>query len=141
MKRIVLIVLLGLSLFSCKKTEEEEEKKKYDLYQPSEMAALMEYMYEFNRQVKENIVSGKNLGSFSNEFFKIYTAKLTDKFERDENFTKYAKLYLDAEMNIFNPVLTIPVEDRFNKMVNLCISCHQTSCTGPIPRIEKLLIP
>jgi cytochrome c553 len=32
------------------------------------------------------------------------------------------------------------VKQNFNTTIETCIACHKTTCTGPIPRIEKLLI-
>ena len=146
MKKILALAFIVSLAFSCKNTEAKQEenvveKEAFDMYQPSEMAALMEYMYTYNTQVRQSVIDGKNPGAFPNEFFKINTAELTDRFHRDAEFEKFAKIFLKAEMDIFNPVSTIPVTDRYNTMVNACISCHQTSCTGPIPRIKKLLIP
>ena len=143
MKRF-LVVLLVINFLSCKNSEEEKvEKKKveYDLYQPSEMALHMEYMFKYNEQLKQNILEGKELSGFPEDFLKIHTAELTNRFERDQNFESFSELYINAEKEIFNPDSNVPVEERFNTMVNLCISCHQTSCTGPIPRIKKLIIP
>lgn len=142
MKQFILIAFLISCLFSCKETEEvKEEKVKYDLYQPSEMALHMEYMYQYNAKLRKEILEGKELSVFPESFLKIHTAELTDTFERDGTFESFAQLYIEAERDIFDKDSLVPLEDRYNKMVNLCISCHQTSCTGPIPRIEKLLIP
>ena len=51
-------------LFSCKNevasTEESTSKKvEYDIYQPSEMASLMNAMYAYNLQIKNQIISGE----------------------------------------------------------------------------------
>jgi len=71
---------------------------------------------------------------------KIHTAELSDFKKRNAKFEAYSKLYIDAEKEVFNSESSIPIENRFNNAVGVCISCHQTECTGPIPRIKKLLI-
>ena len=139
------IALLTLVFVGCKNSETEAEptnaKKEYDLYELSEMASHMEYMYKYNEQLRQDILDGKTPESFPQDFLKIHTAELTNTFERDTRFESFSELYINAEKEIFNTESQVPLEERYNAMVNLCISCHQTSCMGPIPRIKKLLIP
>ena len=145
MKNYFFIILLFQVVLECKNSETEEvtkdAKKEYDLYQLSEMALHMEYMYRYNEQLRQDILEGKNPESFPQDFLRIHTAELTDTFERDASFNSFAELYINAEREIFNRESEVPIEERYNTMVNLCVSCHQTSCMGPIPRIKKLLIP
>lgn len=145
MKNYFFIILLFQVVLGCKNSETEEvtkdAKKEYDLYQLSEMALHMEYMYRYNEQLRQDILEGKNPESFPQDFLRIHTAELTDTFERDASFNSFAELYINAEREIFNRESEVPIEERYNTMVNLCVSCHQTSCMGPIPRIKKLLIP
>lgn len=142
MNKFIPFLILVIFFLGCKDSEKvvKEEKVQYDLYQPSEMALLMEHMYNYNLLLKKDILDGKVPTEFPEKFLEIHTAELTNTFNRDENFENFSKLYLSAEREIFNTESDFPIEERFNNMVNLCISCHQTSCTGPIPRIKKLLI-
>ena len=48
--------------------------------------------------------------------------------------------YIDNVRAIYDSTSTIPLKNRYNNAINSCISCHTTECTGPIPRIKKLLI-
>ena len=79
MKKIIAFVLV-FSLFSCQKKEQkieekkcpEKKEKKLEMYQMSEMAALMEQMYVDNQRVKESIKNGDTIGKFpehSQSFF------------------------------------------------------------------------
>lgn len=142
---LLTIILLSLFFVGCKNSETEEvtkdSKKEYDLYQLSEMALHMEYMFKYNEQLRQDILEGKTPEGFPQDFLRIHTAELTNTFERDASFNSFAELYINAEREIFNTESEVPIEERYNTMVNLCISCHQTSCMGPIPRIKKLLIP
>ena len=142
MKHFLLLILLVALFFGCKDSKEETkvDTPKYDLYQPSEMALLMEHMYNYNLLLKKDILDGKIPTEFPEKFLEINSAQLTNTFHRDESFERFSKLYISAEREIFNTQSEVPLKDRYNNMVNLCISCHQTSCTGPIPRIKKLLI-
>ncbi|WP_338733041.1 hypothetical protein [Mangrovimonas cancribranchiae] len=142
----LLIVLLG-SLTACKndvKTDVSEETSKdevvYDMYKPSEMAILMNQMYAHNLKIKQDILNGDIPAEFPIDFMEIHSAELTKANQRNETFEKFSKIFITAEKNIFNQDSKTPLEARFNTAVNACISCHETSCTGPIPRIKKLLI-
>ena len=145
MKQIILSLLVVGCLFNCQNKPEESvpktsEKIVYDMYEPSEMANLMNQMYAENLKVKNYILDGKLPTEFPMDFLKIHSAQMSDFKQRNEIFKSFSKLFIDAEKEIFNTASEMPIEDRFNNAVNLCISCHQTECTGPIPRIKKLLI-
>jgi hypothetical protein len=143
MKYIFSLCVL-LLVFGCKKAEnntlEIKKKKEYVMYEASEMTLLMNQMYELNQKIKEDILAGNIPEEFPDKFLKIHTAELSNFKTRDENFKNFSKLFIETEKEIFNTSSNVPVEKRFNNMVNLCVSCHKTECTGPIPRIKKLLI-
>lgn len=140
-KKSVFLILISLLVFSCN-SERKEEKKELvlDMYEPSEMSLLMNRMYEINEQIKKDILEGKNPEEFPLEFLKIHTAEMSEFKDRNETFETYSKLFLEKEQDIFNTNSSDEAKERFNQAINLCISCHQTECTGPIPRIKKLLI-
>ena len=72
MKKVFILCLVIASLFSCQKKETEaakketcttdtipaKEEKKFEMYQMSEMAALMEQMYVDNQRLKGKIING-----------------------------------------------------------------------------------
>ena len=145
MKYLVLIGLCLVLVLGCRQEEETlktAQKKEilYDMYEPSEMADLMNQMYAHNLKVKNDILSGTIPSEFPLDFLKIHSAEMSEFKERNEIFKSFSKLFIEAEKEIYNTESPVPLEDRFNRTVNLCISCHQTECTGPIPRIKKLLI-
>lgn len=100
----------------------------------------MNEMYAHNLEIKKAILEGGIPTQFPMDFLKIHTAELSEFKSRNETFESFSKLFIETEKEIFNEASTIPLEDRYNNAINLCISCHQTECTGPIPRIKKLLI-
>ena len=146
MKKAFLLSLVMLTFFSCQKKEEEKEVctpkktegKKFEMYTMSEMAVLMEQMYVENERVKEKIVKGEDVGKFPEYYLKIHTAKFTDESENDAFFKEKAALFIDAQKLIYsNPTNE---KKNFNKGVDACITCHESKCGGPIPRIKKLYI-
>lgn len=143
MKRLLVFVLV-LGLFSCQKKEEnvKQEKcapskeKKLEMYQMSEMAALMEQMYVDNQRLKERIKKGDTIGHFPKHFLKIFTAKFTDDADNDAFFKTKAKEYIAAQQLIYSDPKN--AVEHFNDGVAVCLACHQQKCGGPIPRIKKL---
>lgn len=105
----------------------------------SEMALLMNEMYAFNESIKKQIINGEISNSYPEHFDKIYSALLTDPSVRDAEFETNSKHFIQTQKAVFedsNNDLIL----SYNNAVNACISCHNVTCVGPIPRIKKLLI-
>jgi cytochrome c553 len=152
MKRLLLVALV-LSLFSftsCQKSAEKKEvkqeekncssgkEKKLEMYQMSEMAALMEQMYVDNQRLKERIKKGDTIGQFPQHFLKIHKAVMTDDTDNDAFFKIQAAKFIKAQELIYKDPKNAKL--HFNEGVDACIQCHQQKCGGPIPRIKKLYI-
>lgn len=129
------------------KTENDADKQKEDitkkeepfqLYQMSEMASFMENMYVDHQRIKSEIIAGKKVDTLHYDLSKLFYARMTDSTDRDAEYERIAKLYVEYEENLI--VDSLQQKENYNKAVNMCISCHQKKCTGPIPRIKKLLI-
>ena len=144
----LVVLLVVLTFFSCQKREEKKveakkensctKEKKFEMYELSEMASLMEQMYAYNKLIKDRIVKGDTLGKFPEFFNKIYTAKFTTPSDNDDFFKANAQKYIDAQKLIYSD--SVNVKSNFNKGLDACITCHQGKCGGPIPRIKKLYI-
>lgn len=142
MRRFFLIVIF-FSVFSCSKKAENEtipakENKKFEMYEMSEMAILMEQMYVNNTQLKSRIIEKTYLGNFPNHFLDIHTAVMTEKQENDDFFKENAKLYILEQQKVYADPENAQI--HFNNSIDVCIKCHQEKCTGPIQRIKKLYI-
>jgi len=142
MRAFLFIFLIFLSCNSENKkvSKVDAAKKQYEMYVPSEMAIHMNYMFDIQENIKNQIKSGNTPKDFPEEILKIHTAKLSDFKERNQNFEAFSHLFVERFELIFDTTTLVPIEQRYNDVVNLCISCHQTECAGPIPRIQKLLI-
>lgn len=137
--RIFLIVISALLVSCNNKSEEKKEqpKEEFQMYEVSEMAALMEQMYVENARLKERIINKDSLGQFPEYFNKIDEATFTKGKERDEFFNENAQTFLKLQAEVYT------AEDSkkaFNAMVDQCITCHEVKCGGPIMRIKKLYI-
>ena len=146
MRKFSLLLILTLLIYSCQnKLQKEEistktvETEELVMYEMSEMALLMEKMFVENEQLKKKIENGEELGAFNQEYLKIHSAILTDPDVRNNSFNSFSKALLLNQEAVFTTEGE-EVKAQFNKMVQTCIACHQTTCMGPIPRIKKLLI-
>ena len=149
MQKFFLYSIAIIALVSCKQAEEnkaedpiannkEEVNEPFQLYQMSEMASFMEEMYAEHQVLKEQILNGETPDSLSYNLLNLHTATMTDSSDYDERFKNMAKVFVEYEEKIVSDPAN--VKANYNQAVQLCISCHQLKCTGPIPRIKKLLI-
>jgi cytochrome c556 len=144
--RNILVLLLVICFFSCQKKEKStsennescNKEKKFEMYELSEMASLMEQMYAYNLQIKNKIEKGEPVGNYPEFFNKIYTAKFTDSTDKDPFFDANAKAFIATQKLIYTDAEY--VKQNFNAGVKACITCHQGKCGGPIPKIKKLFI-
>lgn len=142
MKKYFLVFASLLLLNSCNKKEENcekpKEEKKFDMYEMSEMAMLMEQMYVDNERLKQRIIKGDTIGKFPNHFLKIHKAVMTEKQANDEFFKQHATSFIKSQELIYEDPAN--AKTHFNNSVDACIKCHQVKCGGPITRIKKLYI-
>ena len=146
MNKLFLLVLVSVLCFSCKDIESEPNMeqsentidKKFDIYEMSEMASLMEQMYKDNEKLKERIIKGDTIGKFPNHFLEIHAAVMTDEQENDAFFKAQAANFVNAQMLIYEDPKN--AKEHFNAGVDACVQCHEVKCGGPIPRIKKLYI-
>ena len=142
--KVFICIACGIFIFSCnnskKETSSVKEEVVYDMYDPSEMSILMNEMYDYNLELKQQIISGIIPEEFPEKFLNIHTAELSDFKSRNDKFKVYSEFFIENQQEIFNSDSNLDVTERYNNAINLCVSCHQTECTGPIPKIKRLLI-
>ena len=144
MKKLLLLISIFFFL-SCNKNIEKLEfktpnksSKEFEMYQMSEMAALMESMYIENEKLKERIKKGDTIGKFPSHFLNIHKAVMTDESDNDQFFKEQAALFIKSQEMIYKDPKN--AKQHFNEGINACVSCHQVKCGGPIPKIKKLYI-
>ena len=137
--------LAFIFLFSCKNEDKQVDasevgktEESFEMYEMSEMAALMEQMYVDNQRLKGKIINGDTIGKFPQHFLKIHESIMTDDKDKDAFFDEQAKKFIEAQELIYKDPKN--AKEHFNNGVDACISCHQVKCSGPIPRIKKLYI-
>lgn len=154
MKKAVLILIFGILLYSCGNKADENtntptdsitdgskttsDKEVFEMYEMSEMAALMEQMYVDNQRLKERIMKGDTIGKFPQHFIRIHKAVMTDATDKDDFFDEQAAKFIKAQELIYEDPAN--AKQHFNNGIDACIQCHQVKCGGPIPKIKKLYI-
>jgi len=143
MKNYIFIILLLVAFSSCENKKEvtvkTPKKEKLIMYKPSEMTILMREMFEFQEDSKNKIEKGELPLNFPEKFKTIHSAKLSDQFEHDASFKGFTNLYYQNIKSLDNSTKE-DARENFNAAIQTCIACHETTCSGPIPRIKKLLI-
>ena len=132
-------MLLTFSCNSSQKEDKSSQKKELVMAEISEMTKLMNEMYAFNESIRQQIIDGNLNTNYPNNFDNIHTAVLTKSKVRGLDFESFSKTFLNSEKEIFSDSQE-NLTSRYNTAINACISCHNVKCTGPIPRIKKLLI-
>ncbi|WP_255493719.1 hypothetical protein [Myroides sp. WP-1] len=144
----VVLLLLTVSM-SCQhvnkekkpQTETKQERSGFQLYEMSEMAALMEQMYVDNQRIRDRIVQEIEIDdTMPTLHHRLFSAVMTDPSERDLFFETQARAFIQVEEEFYADP-NQKTKEKFNAIVQACLSCHQKKCGGPIPRIKKLLIP
>ena len=149
---IFLFVLLFFScqekINDCNNCDEEiksEIKKKpvsndeLEMYVPSELAKLMQEMYDANTNWKEEILKGNIPTEFPEKYKKIHSAKSSNENAGSEFYNAMATSYITAVEDL-TKATPENAKDKFNTMVNVCVECHLQVCPGPVSRIKKLTI-
>ena len=141
MKLAFCFVIL-ICLLSCNDSKKETVKTQvvYDMYVPSEMSLLMKALYDHNLKLKNEVLQGQIVTPFQDQFLDIHSAQLSDFKTRTDRFKSFSNVFINAQKEVYNSSSSISLKDRFNNAINACIACHSIECTGPIPKIKKLLI-
>ena len=120
------------------KTTDSTTTEEFEMYEMSEMAALMEQMHVDNQRLKERIMKGDTIGKFPQHFIRIHKAVMTDETDKDAFFDEQAAKFIKAQELIYEDPKN--AKEHFNNGIDACIKCHEVKCGGPIPKIKKLYI-
>ena len=102
------------------------------------MALMMREMVKNADRMKTKLQNGEKLDSASFPFLRFYLVEPTDPNVLEPEFFEKARLFQEA----YKAVFTHPNEQKkyYNLMINRCVKCHESYCSGPLKRINKLPI-
>ena len=144
--KVFVYAVILLICFSCKneaepKPLEEEQNEELIMYQPSEMANLMNGMYAYNLQIRQQIINGEVPVSMPLDLMKLHSADMSNGHARTSVWNSKIDGFIEAQQTIIVDTLSnVELKQRYNTAISNCLACHKTECTGPIPKIKKLLI-
>lgn len=118
---------------------EKEKKGGLQMRETTELAALMQEMYEENLALRKSIMEGDIPESFPEDWLTIHTAEASE--ELNEAFDALAKEYINNVQAITKATTKEEGIKAYNQMVATCASCHNIYCQGPLVKIKKMTIP
>ena len=135
-------IVMGLG-FACNSKENCSKEVSSDVVKDinpngsSELALLMETMFEKSKTWKDNIEKGEDLGAYPKEFDNLKTATPTRENVKNETFDPFADDFIRRTKELLEAK---PDEQKakFELLVDGCMNCHTTMCTGPVKRIKLL---
>ena len=110
------------------------------MYQPSEMASLMNAMYAYNLQIKNQIIAGETPANLPIDLMKLHSAEMTNGKNRTPAWNSFVNVFIESQKTVIDTLSNTELKERYNATINNCLGCHKTECVGPIPKIKKLLI-
>ncbi|WP_299113025.1 hypothetical protein [uncultured Winogradskyella sp.] len=139
---VILVLLLGFSCNDKTETTEKTDKEKPELimHEPSEMAALMNALYAFNLQAKNQIIAGETPVQIPLDLLRLHSAEMTKGKERTAVWNSFVNVFIESQQAVADTLSNTDLKVRHNSAINNCLACHKTECVGPIPKIKKLLI-
>jgi hypothetical protein len=135
---VLFSTLLALLLIQCSGGAKTDEVT--DTGKPIYLDTLMRHMHEDAKALKALLEAGEVPdSSFIAMHRSMHTAIPTNPKVKGEVFEAYVAAYLGSLEHLVAPGNF--TRTHFNSLVETCIACHSTYCTGPIPVIKKLHLP
>lgn len=103
---------------------------------PKPMALMMRSMAANTDSMKAKILHGETLDSLQFPFIRFYLVEPTDKNVLEPMFFENAKIFQKAYTSLF--AHKNEQKKYYNLMINACINCHESYCSGPLRRIKKM---
>ncbi|WP_299362610.1 hypothetical protein [Winogradskyella sp.] len=130
---------------SCQQKAEQKEpeadaKPELVMYKPSEMANFMNALYAYNLQLKHQIVNGEVPTTMPLDLMKLHSAEMSKGHQRTAVWNNFVNVFIESQQTVVDTLSNTELKARYNAAINNCLACHKTECTGPIPKIKKLLI-
>jgi hypothetical protein len=139
----VCFVVFGLAQCSQTTNETTTNTKSKDapqMYEQSELAALMHEVHDLSAEWKTQLENGEPLTPMPEWVTDMLSAEATNPTELEGGaYTPLAEDYIRKLEKLASAEEEGRV-DAFNESIQTCISCHKIYCNGPIPKIKKLKI-
>jgi thioredoxin-related protein len=142
---IVISFLLTVLCFACRegsssKTESQTECKSEETIKdpnnPKPMALMMRTMVSYCDSMRLDINAGKRVDSIKYPLMPFWDAEPTDSANLVDLFYDNAKDFAAHYRALMSD--TNHQKENYTAVINSCVNCHNSFCSGPLRRIKKL---
>ncbi len=143
-KTLIVFVALVAFIISCtesetNKTTHEEDCNKPAIKDPNEvkpMALMMRTMANYCDTMRLKINQGDVVDSVTFPLMPFWTAEPTDSSVLETLFFDNAKIFENAYRKLMQDKAN--QKENYTAVINACVHCHSSYCSGPLKRIRKL---
>lgn len=146
MKKIIitLCIITSVFAFACNennhaKNAEKEDCKSETIKDPNDpkpMALMMRTMANNCDSMRLEINAGKTVDSVKYPLMPFWTAEPTDSANLVELFYNNASQFEIAYRTLMSN--KEHQRENYTAVINSCVNCHNSFCSGPLRRIKKL---
>lgn len=139
MMMIVLCIFISCSDTAKNSSSDSEEsctKPIKDPNHPKPMALMMRTMANYCDSMRLKINQGIAVDSTQYPLMPFWSAEPTDSSVLEELYFNNAKEFASA----YRLLMSSPdnQQEHYTAVINQCINCHNSYCSGPLKRIRKL---
>ncbi len=133
MKYLVLFIL-SVSIFACSQNSDKSSDKA-DMYEASELSAMMREMVTFSKNAKTILAAGDTIQDVPQNFYELAKQTATRGEHEEEAFRSMVPSYINALEGIERKDSQ---QYYYDASIQACKSCHRVYCGGPLAVMNQL---
>jgi thioredoxin-related protein len=142
---IALFFILSGLFYACSESSAPNENKEQeckseetikDPNNPKPMALMMRTMVSYCDSMRLDINAGKRVDSIKYPLMPFWDAEPTDSANLVDLFYDNAKDFAAHYRALMSD--TNHQKENYTAVINSCVNCHNSFCSGPLRRIKKL---
>ena len=130
--KYIVFAFIALSIFACSQTNSSE---KADMYEASELSAMMREMVVWSRSAKATLAAGDTIQEIPQSFYDLAKQTATRGEHDEAAFQAMSPAYTDALKGIER---RDSQQYFYDASIQACKSCHGIYCSGPLDVIQQL---
>ncbi len=123
---------IALSIFACSQNSSSE---KADMYEASELSAMMREMVVWSKSAKATLTAGDTIQEVPQSFYDLAKQTATRGEHDEAAFQAMSLAYTDALRGIER---RDSQQYFYDASIQACKSCHGVYCSGPLDVIQQL---
>ena len=130
--KYIVFACIALSIFAC---SQKNSSEKADMYEASELSAMMREMVVWSKSAKATLAAGDTIENVPPSFYDLATQTATRGEHDEAAFLGMVPLYTDALKGIER---RDSQQYYYDASIQACKSCHGVYCGGPLDVIGQL---